>query len=132
MAERNNTMISVRKYTSQFSKAMRMCGPSTGGRFGRKKSRGMNISAPSNFRRETTCIPGLSNDELVSLRELAYEKALASQIGIMDFDSIPPRRLPPAIPTRPMGGPMSSNPVLVIRDNEPKEKKKSGFLSGKY
>ncbi|KAH8847048.1 hypothetical protein MCOR27_002900 [Pyricularia oryzae] len=132
MAEKNDTMVSVRKYTSRFSKAMRMCGPSTGGRFGRNKLRGMNISAPSNFRRETTCIPGLSNDELVSLRELAYEKALASQIGIMDFDSIPPRRLPPAIPARPMGGPMSSNPVIIIGGEGPKEKKKPGMFTGKY
>lgn len=50
MAEKNDTMVSVRKYTSRFSKAMRMCGPSTGGRFGRNKLRGMNIvSLPSSI-----------------------------------------------------------------------------------
>lgn len=126
----SDAVVSLRKYTSRLSNAMRMCGPSPGRRFGRNKVRGLSISVPSNFRRETTCIPGLSEDELCSLRENAYEKALASRVGIMNPESMSPGRPAPAIPIRPRGGPMSSNPVLVDGQEGPDDEKHPMLPSG--
>ncbi|KAI0182418.1 hypothetical protein EV127DRAFT_57866 [Xylaria flabelliformis] len=78
----------------------------------KSKRNSLQISAPFNFKRETINLPGLSEDEIATLKE----KVAASHLGVRDdsndgasaFGS--PRRAPPS-PAQP-----ADSAVLVTPD----------------
>ncbi|CAJ2512230.1 Uu.00g052450.m01.CDS01 [Anthostomella pinea] len=59
------------------------------------EKRSLQISAPFNFKHETVCLPGISEDEIAILKE----KAAASRLGVASDNGAssigtPPRRAP--------------------------------------
>ncbi|KAL8408357.1 hypothetical protein RB594_006966 [Gaeumannomyces avenae] len=105
------SMASFKKFALRISKAvvgLRRTGPRRG--HGQKPIRGLDISHPTNFRRERTSLQGFNQEQLALLRE----KELARRVGVMDPDSMTPGRPALSIPLRPAGGPMSSNPVATV------------------
>ncbi|GJC94276.1 hypothetical protein QIS74_05768 [Colletotrichum tabaci] len=74
----------------------------------KEAKRGMEISAPFNFQKCNLDIAGISADEIAMLKE----QAVASRIGIADFDSDYPIR--PLFSIQPV---MSSASISTLRSS---------------
>ncbi|KLU82385.1 hypothetical protein MAPG_01457 [Magnaporthiopsis poae ATCC 64411] len=121
------SMASFKKFAIRVSKAvvgLRRNGPRRAN--GQKSIRGLDISHPTNFRRERTSLHGFNQEQLALLRE----KELARRVGVMDPDSLMPGRPTLSIPLRPAGGPMSSNPVVpgTVQPEEAEIEPRKGIL----